>query len=1052
MLLQLGNFLKGRLAAPVAAGDTQITLASATFPTLLVDHVFYAVLQSASDRSKKEIVKVVAVAGATITVERAQEGTTALSFAANDLCEQRLTAAQFQYVVDHSNDAAAHVPAGVAGKFLKGVAGGAPVWGMPTPADVGALPISGGNLTGPLGVQAINGLGSSGACGSMDIGGAKGSYAGFNFTAIGYWFGVRNDGLTGVWNSAGTPKWYFTENGVLAGGATVPWAIVTNHPSRNNWADTGVINVVAGQLAWKNYGNGHTIFDASAGTSPDGTAVDSTTPQSMYGAASGVKYPTLMGWNGANTYGVRVDSARISDASTTADRLTGVVGTNGQDLTIHGKRAMVGVYDSNQLIINYANDWGSTAIQGDLYAGVVQSSRHVAIHNGSTVYSNSGLEIRSTDGSSVRIGFHSSGHYAGSINFNSWGFQFEREAGGGSRANVAAANFFADAAQDMSGNALTRLDYVDGNFIKRRTRLHPDDGTSLDNVQKEHGFNYSTGGGIFGPYISFGGLGGNYECQINAAYSNSADLVFRTHNGDSGAWNPWRTIWNSGNFDPNSKLSNNGSGGTLYLSNWFRSTGASGWYNETYQGGVYMDEPTTVKIHNGKKFYTANAEYNAIGATGGIFSYQRFSVDTRAVVGNGGSFNAWRYADAPFHAGFGGLNVGSFAPIVGSANYTNGYGYTTRIHFGALTQNGGGWADAVIMVGSAENDAHPLAAYYFGADGHMRGLAALTLSGNANIGNDMICSYAYANGAQPQVAHALTRKDYVDSRDWYARWENKQVPNHSNGNANSHYESEWDGNAVSNAPNASWLFFREMYHSGGANWRHQEAFDFFANEEYFRRGIDGSGYDVWVRRWNSSNFNPDSKASLTGASFSGDVSAPTFNGLAPSYAAGINTLASRDGAGDLTVRLLRSEYGDQTPISGALAFRVSASGDNYLRFCSAPGSVRAWLQVAGTKSANQTTLYTGSSSSHPSGNAIPLSVPISNFAAVRFEFVNSGATIAACVTFSYDEWAALCASGKLMHIAVGSYTYTFENATIGASSLARNTSGNCYLTKIVGII
>jgi hypothetical protein len=70
-------------------------------------------------------------------------------------------------------------------------------------------------------------------------------------------------------------------------------------------------NAVAGQLMWKNYANNHTIFDASASTSPDGGAVNNTNSNSAWTAT----YPTLMGWNGSSTYGVRVDSARISDTA-----------------------------------------------------------------------------------------------------------------------------------------------------------------------------------------------------------------------------------------------------------------------------------------------------------------------------------------------------------------------------------------------------------------------------------------------------------------------------------------------------------------------------------------------------------------------------------------------------------------------------------------------------------------------------------------------------------------------------------------------------------------
>lgn len=81
--------------------------------------------------------------------------------------------------------------------------------------------------------------------------------------------------------------------------------------NRTNWVGSGVITAVVGQLAWKNYNNNHTIFDASASTAPDGSSVNNTNAQVAWTGT----YPTLMGWNGANTYGVRVDSARVADGA-----------------------------------------------------------------------------------------------------------------------------------------------------------------------------------------------------------------------------------------------------------------------------------------------------------------------------------------------------------------------------------------------------------------------------------------------------------------------------------------------------------------------------------------------------------------------------------------------------------------------------------------------------------------------------------------------------------------------------------------------------------------
>ncbi|SHL94748.1 tail fiber domain-containing protein [Flavobacterium chilense] len=74
-------------------------------------------------------------------------------------------------------------------------------------------------------------------------------------------------------------------------------------------------STLTSQLRWNNYGNGHTIFDASSSLSPSGTTVSNANAEIAWNST----YPSLMGWNGANTYGLRVDSARIADRSSRAN-------------------------------------------------------------------------------------------------------------------------------------------------------------------------------------------------------------------------------------------------------------------------------------------------------------------------------------------------------------------------------------------------------------------------------------------------------------------------------------------------------------------------------------------------------------------------------------------------------------------------------------------------------------------------------------------------------------------------------------------------------------
>lgn len=41
---------------------------------------------------------------------------------------------------------------------------------------------------------------------------------------------------------------------------------------------------------------------------------------------------------------------------------------------------------------------------------------------------------------------------------------------------------------------------------------------------------------------------------------------------------------------------------TIYANNWFRSNGNTGWYNESYGGGIFMEDSTYVKVYNSKAF------------------------------------------------------------------------------------------------------------------------------------------------------------------------------------------------------------------------------------------------------------------------------------------------------------------------------------------------------------------------------------------------------------------------------------------------------------------
>lgn len=168
--------------------------------------------------------------------------------------------------------------------------------------------------------------------------------------------------------------------------------------NRTNWFDGGgnsSMHAVVGQLGWKYYNgpNGHTIFDASGGVSPAQTGINRDNPEIYWQTT----YPTLMGWNGSKTYGVRVDSARSSNIADDANAL-GTYAANtflGKFGNTHyqadkyiqfnaapgmggiawpnGTMDSDGIYRSSQLGTNNNYTYGNLKIWGrkNTYAGIV---------------------------------------------------------------------------------------------------------------------------------------------------------------------------------------------------------------------------------------------------------------------------------------------------------------------------------------------------------------------------------------------------------------------------------------------------------------------------------------------------------------------------------------------------------------------------------------------------------------------------------------------------------------------------------------------------------
>ena len=155
-------------------------------------------------------------------------------------------------------------------------------------------------------------------------------------------------------------------------------------PDYTAWNSSSAKDGVVGMLGWRHYGNSHVIFDASASTAPNGVAKSNTNPDNAWTP----QYPTLMGWNGTSTYGVRVDRARYAESLTSNITINGVAANVGSNITIA---------DSTKL---------------PLAGGSLSGALKVVVNTAGSNYGDGQLELRNSDAGHVSMGFHRGGYTA----------------------------------------------------------------------------------------------------------------------------------------------------------------------------------------------------------------------------------------------------------------------------------------------------------------------------------------------------------------------------------------------------------------------------------------------------------------------------------------------------------------------------------------------------------------------------------------------------------------------------------------------------------------
>ena len=144
--------------------------------------------------------------------------------------------------------------------------------------------------------------------------------------------------------------------------------------------------------------------------------------------------------------------------------------------------------------------------------------------------------------------------------------------------------------------------------------------------------------------------------------------------------------------------------------------------------------------------------------------------------------------------------------------------------------------------------------------------------------------------------------------------------------------------------------------------------EYHSNRWYVVAGSNSSEL-IRVRRNNSDKFAIDNNGSISlgivpVARISGLANSATITATSANTA---NQICQRNGSGDIFCRLFRSDYQNQSDCGAGIAFRNSTT-DNYIRFCTDMGAVRARIgcaALAGSTGQNfsANTIYIGNSTS-----------------------------------------------------------------------------------------
>ena len=174
-----------------------------------------------------------------------------------------------------------------------------------------------------------------------------------------------------------------------------------------------------------------------------------------------------------------------------------------------------------------------------------------------------------------------------------------------------------------------------------------------------HAGNYNS----YAPTLTGTGASGTWGISIsgNAATASSATTagqVTINYNNDSNS--TYQMLWGSGNsvYGTGGIYCNPSSdylyAGSFSCGNWFRSSGQTGWYNESYAVGIYATEAGNVRTYNNASFISNNVTATGVVSSAGGYQTTAYASGARNRIWSFGNADGYGLSYFQGTAGRGG--------------------------------------------------------------------------------------------------------------------------------------------------------------------------------------------------------------------------------------------------------------------------------------------------------------------------------------------------------------------------------------------------------------